>query len=107
MVSGRDLRFCAIADSWQFSGYLMAAVYHLGGTGGLAGWQWLFVVDGIISMPIAILGFFILPDLPDTTRAFYLTAEDRAFAQKRMELEGRKGKSPFTRAKFKKIFSSW
>ena len=24
----------------MFSGYLMAAVYHLGGTGGFKGWQW-------------------------------------------------------------------
>lgn len=24
----------------MFSGYLMAAVYHLGGVGGLKGWQW-------------------------------------------------------------------
>jgi len=24
----------------MFSGYLMAAVYHLGGKGGLKGWQW-------------------------------------------------------------------
>lgn len=24
----------------MFSGYLMASVYHLGGRGGLKGWQW-------------------------------------------------------------------
>jgi MFS transporter, ACS family, pantothenate transporter len=24
----------------MFSGYLMAAVFHLDGTGGFAGWQW-------------------------------------------------------------------
>ena len=91
----------------MFSGYLMAAVYHLGGTGGLAGWQWLFVVDGVISMPIALLGYVILPDLPSTCRAWYFTPEEIAFGQKRMELEGRKGKEPFSKAKFKKIFSSW
>jgi hypothetical protein len=58
-------------------------------------------------MPIALLGFLILPDMPYNSRAFYLTAEDKAFAQKRMELEGRKGRSPFTKAKFKRIFTSW
>lgn len=58
-------------------------------------------------MPIALLGFIILPDLPHNCRAFYLTPKERAFGQKRMKLEGRKGKGPFTRAKFKKIFSSW
>jgi ACS family pantothenate transporter-like MFS transporter len=67
----------------------------------------LFVVDGCISMPIALLGYIILPDLPHNCRAFYLTPEERAFGQKRMQLEGRKEKAPFTKAKFKKIFSSW
>jgi hypothetical protein len=29
----------------MFSGYLMAAVYHLDGVGGFKGWQWLFIVN--------------------------------------------------------------
>ncbi|KAL8793243.1 MAG: hypothetical protein Q9195_004179 [Heterodermia aff. obscurata] len=60
------------------SGYLMASVYHLGGRNGFAGWQWLFIVDGVISLPIAIAGFFFLPDVPEISRAWYLTKEVRA-----------------------------
>lgn len=97
----------ASAIGTMFGGYLMAAVYNLDGTGGLAGWQWLFVMDGVISLPIALLGYVCLPDLPENTRSWYLTSEERAFGQKRMELEGRKGRSPYTRAKVKKIFTSW
>jgi MFS transporter, ACS family, pantothenate transporter len=82
------------AIATMFSGYLMAAVYHLGGRGGFAGWQWcvptltrttsslrliglprLFIVDGIISLPIAIAGYFVLPDVPEISRAFYLKKE--------------------------------
>jgi MFS transporter, ACS family, pantothenate transporter len=61
--------------------------------------RWLFVVDGIISLPIALSGYFMLPDLPENCRALYLTKEERAFGKKRMELEGRKGKQPYTRTK--------
>ena len=76
------------------SGYLMAAVYHLGGRGGFAGWQWsivlkylyairsglrrnsrLFIVDGIISLPIALAGYLFIPDVPETTRAFFLSKD--------------------------------
>jgi ACS family pantothenate transporter-like MFS transporter len=32
------------------------------------------IMDGIISLPICIAGFFFIPDLPENTRAFYLTA---------------------------------
>lgn len=78
------------AIATMFSGYLMAAVYNLDGRGGFKGWQWyvvrflalhvsskhfdrLFIVDGIISLPVALSGFVVLPDLPETTRAWYFT----------------------------------
>lgn len=95
------------AIATMFSGYLMAGVYRLDGKGGFKGWQWLFIVDGVISLPIAVLGFFALPDLPEISKPFYLTKEEVAFAQKRMELEGRQKRKPYTRAKVKKIFTSW
>ncbi|PWY81657.1 pantothenate transporter [Aspergillus sclerotioniger CBS 115572] len=91
----------------MFSGYLMAGVYNLGGRGGLKGWQWLFMIDGIISIPVAISGFFILPDVPEISNPFYLSEEEVKLAQKRMQFEGRKNREPYTKAKLKKIFSSW
>ncbi|MCJ1233865.1 hypothetical protein MMC14_001823 [Varicellaria rhodocarpa] len=89
------------------SGFLMAAVYNLNGRGGLAGWKWLFVMDGVVSMPIALAGFYFIPDLPENTRAHYLSEIERAYARKRMVLEGRKPKKPYTKALIKKILTSW
>ncbi|RMZ80307.1 hypothetical protein DV738_g2806, partial [Chaetothyriales sp. CBS 135597] len=91
----------------MFSGYLMAAVYHLDGRGGWKGWQWLFIINTVISLPIAAAGFFMLPDLPEITRAWWLKPSEIALANKRMQLEGRANRAPFTRAKFKRIFTSW
>ncbi|BCS23791.1 uncharacterized protein APUU_40235A [Aspergillus puulaauensis] len=91
----------------MFSGYLMAGVYNLGGRGGFKGWQWLFLVDGIISLPIALLGFIVLPDVPEISNPWYLTKDEVKLSQKRMELEGRRNRGPYTRAKLKKIFTSW
>ncbi|KUI64112.1 Pantothenate transporter liz1 [Cytospora mali] len=91
----------------MFSGYFMAAVYHLGGVDGFKGWQWLFIINTVISLPIAVAGFFLFPDVPEICRAWYLTKEEIALAQKRVELEGRAGRGKYTKAKFKKIFSSW
>lgn len=91
----------------MFSGYLMAAVYKLNGRNGFHGWQWLFIVDTVISLPVAIAGFFLIPDVPEITRAWYFSPQEVALARKRMELEGRANRAPYTKAKFKKIFSSW
>jgi hypothetical protein len=35
----------------------------------------LFIIDGIISLPIAISGFFVLPDVPEISNPWYLTKE--------------------------------
>ena len=43
----------------MFSGYLQAALYTgMNGTGGLEGWRWLFIFDGVITFPMALWGMF-------------------------------------------------
>ncbi|KAI1392784.1 MFS general substrate transporter [Hypoxylon trugodes] len=96
------------AAAGMFSGYLQAGVYKgLNGVNGLAGWRWLFIVDGIISLPICLAGFFILPDLPENTRAFYLNESDRGLAKKRMDQIGRAPRTKLGRSAFKRIFGRW
>lgn len=95
------------AIAGMFSGYLMTGCHNLDGVRGFAGWQWLFIMDGVISLPIAIAGFFMLPDLPEITRAWYFNKEEISYAQERMKLEGRQNRQPYTKAKFRKIFTSW
>ncbi|KAI1774698.1 MFS general substrate transporter [Hypoxylon cercidicola] len=96
------------AAASMFSGYLQAGVYKgLNGVNGFAGWQWLFIVDGIISVPICIAGFFILPDLPENTRAFYLNERDRNMAKERMEKAGRAPRARLGRSAIKRIFGRW
>jgi hypothetical protein len=35
----------------------------------------LFIVDGVISIPVALSGFFILPDVPEISDPWYLSKE--------------------------------
>ena len=96
------------AVAGMFSGYLQAAVYKgLNGTLGKAGWQWLFIMDGLISAPIAIAGFFMYPDLPENTRALYLTQEDRELARKRMRDVGRAPRTKLGWSVLKRVFGRW
>ncbi|KAL0949663.1 hypothetical protein HGRIS_009702 [Hohenbuehelia grisea] len=71
-----------------FSGVLQAAVYRgLNGHAGRAGWRWLFIIDGIITLPIALYGFIVFPDVPAITKAFYLSEDERRLAIKRLDSE--------------------
>ncbi|KAI0722253.1 MFS general substrate transporter [Cerioporus squamosus] len=74
-----------------FSGLLQAAVYtNLNGVSGRSGWRWLFIIDGVITMPIALYGFLMFPDVPTTTKAFYLSDEERLISCERLETDKHK-----------------
>lgn len=69
----------------MFAGAMMAAIHEsMDGCAGLAGWQWVFLIDGIITFPVAIFGFFFFPDIPEITEAFYLSKEERQLALDRL-----------------------
>jgi hypothetical protein len=85
------------------SGYLQAAAYtNLSGVGGMPGWKWLFIIDGIFTIPVAFLGFIIFPGVPDSPRPFFLTENDISLAKQRLERyrirrPGKIGKDVFKR----------
>ncbi|KII86299.1 hypothetical protein PLICRDRAFT_43891 [Plicaturopsis crispa FD-325 SS-3] len=73
-----------------FGGYLQAAVYKtLDGSHGIAGWRWLYIVCGCMTIPCGLGVLFILPDLPSNTRVFYLTQEEKEFALARAIASGK------------------
>ncbi|GJC87160.1 putative transporter C11D3.18C [Colletotrichum liriopes] len=77
-----------------FAGLIAAGIFHgMDDLGGLAGWKWLFILQGAVTFVVAVVGFFILPDFPQTTK--WLTQEERDLAYNRMELDtvGNKGET--------------
>lgn len=94
----------------MFSGYLQAGAYSgLDGKQGLEGWQWLYIVCGVISLPVGIIGYFFLPDFPENTRAFYLSKDEAQYARQRLLDAGYKplGASAWTTTKIFRIVASW
>ncbi|KAF7917387.1 uncharacterized protein EAE98_010150 [Botrytis deweyae] len=91
-----------------FSGYLQAAVYtNLNGRHGLAGWRWLYIVCGIMTLPVGFATIFLLPDTPHTTRARYLTKHECALAIERVEKAGKAAPVPITWTKIRRMFTRW
>lgn len=68
-----------------FSSTLQAAIHKsLDGVNGISGWRWLFIIDFIITVPIAIYGLFFFPDTPKRCKVFYLTPEEVELAASRV-----------------------
>lgn len=76
--------------SSALSGLLAYAISHMDQLGGLSGWKWLFLLEGL---PAVILAFFAfgLPDYPETEN--FLSVEERLHLKYRLAsnaLEGEK-----------------
>jgi sugar phosphate permease len=70
--------------SGAFSGLIAAGVKaNIDYARGLRAWRWLFIIEGTMTVVIALISFFILPDFPRTTT--WLTEEERALAIWRLE----------------------
>lgn len=67
----------------SFSGLIAAAVFNtIDGAHGIDGWQWLFIIEGVVTFGVAIVAIFTLADNPLTTR--WLSPEQRQLAHNRM-----------------------
>jgi MFS family permease len=92
----------------MFGGYLQAAAYtNLNGVGGMAGWRWLFIIDGCISLPLAIVGYFLFPGLPASKKPWWLTEEQHLLAKRRMRDAGVEESRSLSWRLIKRVFSKW
>ncbi|EMR70335.1 putative mfs transporter protein [Eutypa lata UCREL1] len=78
------LLYCAQILATGFSGLIAAGIFAgMDDLRGLAGWRWLFIVEGAITALVAFVGFWVLPNTPLTTN--WLKPEERQLAHERME----------------------
>lgn len=68
--------FSAAAIAGSFGGLLAAAIQNMDGMAGLAGWQWIFIIEGAITVVVGFLSFWMVHDFP--VDAKFLSAPDRA-----------------------------
>ncbi|KAH7916081.1 MFS general substrate transporter [Hygrophoropsis aurantiaca] len=76
---------CGIMISNAFGSLLASAILDtMDGKLGRAAWRWLFYIEGSLTVLVALLSMFILPDFPVTSSG-WLSPEEYALAQLRME----------------------
>jgi MFS family permease len=75
----------AIPVSTVIGAPLSSVLLALDGAGGLAGWQWLFIVEGLPVVAVGLSVLWLLPDRPED--AAWLTDSDRRIVAERLERE--------------------
>jgi MFS family permease len=82
----QGLFFSAASMAGAFSGLLAYAIAKMDGVGGYAGWRWIFILEGLLTVLVAISSFFLVHDFPETAK--FLTPEERAWAAHRLKYQG-------------------
>jgi len=70
---------------------MSALLLELNGLGGLKGWQWLFIVEGVPTVLLGIVCLFFLTDRPSQAR--WLSDAQRTWLNQRIEGEAAKRKA--------------
>ena len=77
--------FSAAALAGSFGGLLAAAIAKMNGVGGKAGWSWIFILEGLATIVIGFISFWLVYDFPD--QAKFLSEADRIRVLRRLALD--------------------
>ncbi|KAF4950525.1 hypothetical protein FSARC_13166 [Fusarium sarcochroum] len=77
-----NLFFSASIIAGAFSGLLAYAIAHMDGVAGYGGWRWIFILEGIATVIIAIFSYWVVPDWPETAK--FLSDDERAILINRL-----------------------
>ena len=72
--------------SGAFGSLIAAGILNgLGHSRGLSPWQWLYIIEGVITVGVGVIVILVLPDFPDTWKS--LPAELKHVANRRLAIE--------------------
>lgn len=60
--------FSAATAAGAFGGLLARGIMEMNGVGGLSGWNWIFILEGIVTIIVAIIAYRLMHDYPNTAR---------------------------------------
>lgn len=67
--------FSAATAAGAFGGLLARGIMEMRGVSGLSGWQWIFILEGILTVIVAFSAFKLMHDYPATAK--FLNPEER------------------------------
>lgn len=80
------LLYTASAISGAFSGLLAFAISKMGGLRDIAGWRWIFIIEGLVPVAFGLVLPLLLPDQQQKVK--WLTAEEKQYLDLRFRQSG-------------------
>jgi MFS family permease len=102
-----------IADnshSGAFSGLLAYCISLMDGVGGYAGWQWIFILEGLATVVAGMAAWFFIHDSPNGAK--WLDQEEKDYINSQLAYDGNSAGNALQEGKkksfyIKEAFSDW
>ncbi|KAI9881439.1 MAG: hypothetical protein M1830_000001, partial [Pleopsidium flavum] len=96
--------FNSVTLAGAFGSLLASAIENMNGIQDHSGWRWIFILEGLLTMVLGILTFFVLMDFPEDAK--WLTPEEREFMQARLLVDDEEKPQPVSTASGLRSFFS-
>ncbi|RFU28082.1 hypothetical protein B7463_g8247, partial [Scytalidium lignicola] len=80
------LFYTAASLAGSFSGLLAYGIGFMDGIRGYSGWRWIFILEGLLTIIVALVSIFFICDTPADAK--WLTEEERRFIILRLQFDG-------------------
>ncbi|KAK4998505.1 hypothetical protein LTR66_002292, partial [Elasticomyces elasticus] len=97
--------FSAATAAGAFGGLLARGIVEMNGVGGKSGWAWIFIIEGILTLAVAITAYFVMNDYPDTAK--FLTTEEKREVSRRLTEDRSSLADEFSRKYFYDALKDW
>ncbi|KAF4540272.1 MFS transporter [Lasiodiplodia theobromae] len=68
-----------------FGGLLASAIGKMDGVRSYRGWRWIFILEGLLTVVVSVIFFFVLPNFPEEAK--WLTEEERRYVKARLQAD--------------------
>ncbi|KAK8021586.1 hypothetical protein PG990_006724 [Apiospora arundinis] len=79
------LFFSAATLAGAFGGILARGIAEMSGVGGLSAWQWIFILEGLLSIIVSFTAYWAIHDYPST--AGFLTDKEHDEVERRLAVD--------------------
>ncbi|GAA5849775.1 hypothetical protein JCM8547_000559 [Rhodosporidiobolus lusitaniae] len=97
--------FSSATLSGAFGGLLAFGIGKMRGIGGLPGWAWIFILEGLLTVVVGVAAFWLIEDFPEDAK--FLTERERAHIVRRLSNDVGAAGASVDWKQVKKAFTSW
>jgi MFS family permease len=80
-----SLFFSCASLAGAFGGILAWGIAHMRNVGGYKGWRWIFILEGLLTIVIAVAAYWFISNYPESVS--WLSDKERNFIQARLKAD--------------------